>query len=203
MKGRSEDLFTLNKIVQELGLDSGPIQVKRTIGGQRIDTDGTILIGSVSGPVKDCPDALCHELGHFVEVEEGRLGIYGWGLSLREIYVMGQRCVDVHTRQVTERELRVHAYQAHLHEYFKVKETIESCVESLRWLPDHMNIPLEDGSMPFADGSPNYRLKDIERSRYRWKMNRLEELKETYTLDRFFSEFKKRKEILNLRVGTN
>ena len=136
---------SLYSIQHELFRNNPVIQFKEGIQGQRV-IDGIIYVGDQCGPKKNDIASLCHELAHFVEIDEYRMAHSAWGLVYPEVEVFGRMCIEPKTMQSTDRELRVCAYQAYLHEYFKVQESIEETVQALRWMSDTYYVPLEDGS---------------------------------------------------------
>lgn len=56
-------------------------------------------------------DNLLHEMSHFVEIDDDRCGMLGWGLRVARICVMGTWCTNIQTFQACEREIRVHGIQ--------------------------------------------------------------------------------------------
>src|SRR5271155_2850520 len=92
-----------------------PIEITVNLEGMRV-IDGCLSLGCRTGPVRTS-FGLLHEMSHFVEIDDARMLTEGWGLRLPEVYVPGQyarMCAVPVTKQATERELRVSAYQWHI-----------------------------------------------------------------------------------------
>jgi hypothetical protein len=73
----------------------------------------------------DSPEPLMHELGHFIEIDEPRLGLPDWGLkndSPLNAFTSGKRISDADVR----REFRVVAMQANLSAYFAIPFFVET-----------------------------------------------------------------------------
>ena len=181
----SEFLSHTNRVVFKPGLE-----------GQTIGDDGTIFIGDRAGPELEITN-LCHEMAHFVEIDDARMTCRKWGLQVRKVVICGQECLDPRTTQITEREMRVAAYQSHLQELIGVSESIDEITKSFRWLPDFTFIPLENGRPAFGEGSdPDVPYEEIDPSRLRWIANRTRELRSVYTLERFVSEWHRKIKLL-------
>jgi len=165
--------------------------------GQKILNDGTIIIGNRAGPIT-MPTAfsiknLCHEMGHMVEINDERMRVHGWGLRNPEVWVYDRYCVEPRTNQITNRELRVCAYQAELLKYLGVKYSVSDLVGALQWVADTTFVPLEDGSMPYGENKThNLDYTEIKSSQQRWRINEVGRLRKEYTIDRFISEWNRK-----------
>lgn len=179
--------------VLDLFPKNGPIRYQEDIEGQRIAEDGTILLGRRAGSNKDLCNVV-HEMGHFVEIDEARMAVWGWGLTLREVVVCGQLCIEPETNQATLREMRVIAFQANVCESFKVPFNLRDQAKSLRWLPDTTWVPLENGEAPYGEGHAkrNWCRDKIEASQLKWVLNGIASMRKTYTTELFLSEWHRR-----------
>lgn len=126
---------------------------------------------------------------------------YNWGLTMPTIVICGTVCNEPNTRAMTERELRVTAYQMNLLESLGAPTKAPRLVSALRFMSDFIHVPLEDGRPAFGDGSPtgaevNYREKD--ESRVRWLVKRVTELRAEYTIERFDREWSRKIALLAL-----
>lgn len=163
--------------------------------GQKVD-DGIIYIGDRVGPECELM-ALCHELAHFVEIDDDRMMVYGWGLKYAEVWVYDRWCSEPKTMQMTERELRVAAYQANLQDYIGLEFQVDyDITNSFEHIPDFWFVPLEDGSLWSTDKNKDMGYSDKVKSRQRWLANRAEELRSEFTMARFISEFGRKIQIL-------
>jgi len=159
--------------------------------GQRVSEDGVISVGNRAGPTRNFSN-LAHEVCHFVEVDDARQQLFGWGLKRPEIEILGRICVEPNTRQMTERELRVMAYQANLTEALGAPARIPNMVRALQFMPDFCMVPLEDGRLAYGDGAPSrdeVPYSEVDPSRIRWMANRVQELRKEFTFERFRSEW--------------
>lgn len=122
---------------------------------------------------------------------------HGWGLKVPEVYVINQICIEPTTKQITERELRVMAYQSNLLDYIGTKYNLNNLVQALQWLPDTCYLPLEDGSKAYGDGkNHNLDYNEIKANQQRWRVNEVKKLRSIYTIDRFISEFNRKIEYM-------
>jgi hypothetical protein len=112
---------------------------------QGIEQDGRMWFGVVAGPTADIGN-LFHEMAHFVEIDEKRMGKHGWGLKLPRMHCMpgpygGHSWCEPKTIQISMRELRTFAYQHHLHQYFGIDTWRDRVADLLYFLADWHNIP--------------------------------------------------------------
>lgn len=191
-------MYPYRQVHREFLADAKGIRFKPGMGGQRIAEDGTILIGDRAGP--DCSiQFLGHEMSHFVEIDDARMGVRGWGLHFPEVVVYGQLCCEPVTLKMTERELRVLAYQANLLEYLGAPETEKELVRSLTFMPDFCLVPLEDGGPAWVDGKFRIPYKKMDPSRLRWLAAQVRKLRSEYTLERFRAEWDRKLKVLAAR----
>lgn len=175
------------------------VRFQHGLEGQRIDRDGTILVGNRAGP-KNHVSNLAHELSHFVEIDDARMGVYGWGLKVPEIWVYDRMCCEPRTMKMVERELRVIAFQTNLLESLGSPKQVQSFTRSLVYMPDFIHVPLDDGRSAYGEDAPSFeemgpRKKD--ESRIRWLTRRVIEMLPEYTLERFDSEWARKINLLS------
>jgi hypothetical protein len=166
------------------------IRYEPGLQGQRVK-DGVVFVGNRAGPTRAF-SYLAHELSHFVEIDDARQQSHNWGLKVPTLVVLGQTCTQNTTRQMTERELRVMAYQANLMEAIGAPARIPEMVRALQFMPDFFLVPLEDGRPAYGEGAPSrdeVPYRDVDLSRTRWMVNRVQELRKEYTFERFQSEW--------------
>jgi hypothetical protein len=164
---------------------------------------GSVVIGAKAGPEIHEINIL-HEMSHFVEIDEDRMGNNGWGLKVPSKWVYDRMCVEPTTLQITQREIRVMAYQSHLVEYVGADSNeFYYSVAALRFLPDYYMVPLEDGTMPYSENGreTELSLSEVEESRLNWIHARIQEQRSIFTLDRFMEEWKRRNKILLERLS--
>jgi hypothetical protein len=178
----------LATLKRDFFVDTDWVRYEPGLEGQRVDPAGVIYLGDRAGPSRDFTN-VAHELSHFVEIEDRRLQISGWGLRVPTVEIWGTVCTEPRTHQMTDRELRVQAYQANLLEALGVRPDVPDMVRCLQYMPDFHMIPLEDGRMAYAEGSPKLPLSKVDRSRFRWMANTVKELRKHFTFERFRSEW--------------
>jgi hypothetical protein len=157
---------------------------------QWLDASKKLWFGVWAGPAADVANLL-HEMAHFVEIDERRMGMHGWGLKLPKMYSLpgrygGTSWCEPKTMQISARELRVMAFQHHLHVYLGVEPWREQVASLLRWLPDWYNVP------GHGDGP-----------RSRWMVAQYDRLIKSprYSLASFRAEWTRRNEILKARYA--
>ena len=162
-----------------------------------LNRDGELVLGCRAGPEVSYVN-LTHEMAHFIEIDDARMMLPRWGLRLPRVYVAGRECVEPVTTQITEREIRVIAYQANLLEYLGSPQTVESTIESLQWLPDFFLLPIENGTYPYSEEGKvvDMSSKEVDASRTRWTANRVAKERETYTMERFLAEWTRKTTLL-------
>lgn len=179
------------RIVDEFFVGS-EITYRPGLEGQRVE-EGHVVIGDKAGPGRDLGN-LCHEMSHFVEIDDRRMGRPGWGLRVPEVWVFDRMCCEPTTMQMTAREMRVIAFQANLMEYLGIQGQLEGAVQSMRFMPDFYMVPEEE---PRTDVK-SYR--DYDATRLRWISKRVEELRKVHTLDVFLSEWSRKNKVLRRRL---
>jgi hypothetical protein len=138
-------------------------------------------------------------MSHFVEIDDGRMTQYGWGLVAPKVWVYNRFCCEPVTKKMTERELRVIAYQVNVLESLGLPDRPIYSVRSLVFMPDFTHIPLEDGRSAYGDDAPTWEEMDSrakDESRIRWMVNRVGQLRAEYTLERFDREWDRKVEVL-------
>lgn len=176
------------------------VRYRHGLQGQCIGNDGAIVIGNRAGPEHHISN-LAHELSHFVEVDDARMGLYGWGLKVPEVWVYDRMCCEPRTMQMTERELRVIAFQVTLLESLGAPKRIKSFTKSLVYMSDFIHVPLEDGRSAYGDGAPTFEEmgpREKDESRIRWLTRRVGEMLPEYTLERFDREWTRKINILSV-----
>jgi hypothetical protein len=184
-------------------LNTNFVQYEEGFQGQNVFEDGTIIIGnragSINWPGSYLISNLVHEMAHLVEIDDARMRCDGWGLKVPEVWVFNRICCEPTTRQITEREIRVTAYQVNVLDYLGEENSVDDIVSSLDYLPDTCYVPLEDGREPYGD---NYKVVqaeniNIKESQQRWRVNEVNRLRKEYTLERFISEWHRKIKWLN------
>ncbi len=171
---------------------NGPVRYEASLEGQDV-RDGVVYLGDRAGPGRSQSD-LAHEMSHFVEIDDARMLIRGWGLIFPRVEVCGQLCDEPVTLKMTERELRVIAYQANLLSAAGAEVNLLKLVRPLVFVPDFHLVPMEDGR-------PGHLAKDVayedrEPSRLRWLRNRVLELRTVHTMERFRHEWNRKVTLL-------
>lgn len=183
-------------------LNTNFIQYEEGFEGQKVLDDGSIVIGNRAGPSSYSESFqitnLVHEMAHLVEIDDLRMRCSSWGLKLPKIWVYDRMCVEPRTNQITCRELRVIAYQVNVLDYIGEENSVDGITSSLVWLADTCYVPLEDGSMPYAEGRTHkLDYDEIKASQQRWRVNEVNRLRKEYTLERFISEWHRKIKYLN------
>lgn len=180
-------------------LNTNFVQYQDDFEGQKILSDGTIVIGNKAGPSSyNTTSNTCHEMSHLVEIDDVRMRCYGWGLKVPEIWVYNRTCIEPTTHQITDRELRVMAYQVNLLEYIGIEHTVEDVVRVCEYLPDTAFVPIEDGRQPYGDNYETVKAENIniKVSQQQWRVNEVNRLRKEFTLERFMVEWKRKIEWL-------
>ena len=171
------------------------LRYKPNLEGQRIE-DGVILVGDKAGPAYDLSN-LCHELSHFVEIDDARMTSPSWGLRVPEVWVYNRMCIEPETIQMTERELRVTTFQKNLMDYLGFPVTVEELVASLKYLADYIHVPLEDGSKAWGSGRhPALSTQAIEESQFRWRAAWVYRALPEFSIERFRAEWNRKVKLL-------
>lgn len=168
--------------------------------GQQVDDQGTIFVGNRAGHTRSV-SFLVHELSHFVEIDDRRMQLYMWGLHVPTVVICGTTCYEPTTRAMTERELRVMAFQMNLLESLGVPTRAHYLVEALRFMADFLHVPLEDGRSAYGDDGPKdgeMSYREREDSRVRWMAKHVEELRAVHTLERFDQEWTRKIALLEV-----
>lgn len=181
-----EDTSLLTRVREEFFTNS-PIAIDTVKHSTQWVRDRRLCFGVWAGPKAETSNLL-HEMAHFVEIDEARMNITGWGLKLpNRRYTKGlyDGC-EPKTMQITAREIRVMALQHNLHEHLGIPTWRDQVVQLLRWLPDAHNVP---GASKEAHN--------------RWIMAQYDRLikSEAYSFSRFNVEWKRRNEILRKRYN--
>lgn len=89
-----------------------------TTGGNEL-TEGKFLLGLIAGPNADLFN-LFHEMSHFIEIDNRRCHLSGWGLTYGKSVNIGGRSFPegMVTNQAIEREIRTFGIQVHFHNQY-------------------------------------------------------------------------------------
>ncbi len=188
-----------NKLEKEF-LNTNFVQYQDDFEGQKILNDGTIVIGNKAGPSSyNTISNTCHEMSHLVEIDDARMRCYGWGLKLPEVWVYNRTCIEPTTHQITDRELRVMAYQVNLLDYIGAENIVEDITGPLKYLADTAFVPIEDGRQPYGDNYEAVKAENIniETSQAKWRVNEVNRLRKEFTIDRFISEWARKIKWMN------
>lgn len=158
---------------------------------QGITDDGRLYVGGRAGPSVELSN-LCHEMAHFVEIDDARCAVRGWGLRLPEVWIYDRMCIEPTTYQATERECRVAALQHSLLGYIGHPLSPRRLVSAFHYLPDWFMVPCR----------PHVRrtsLKTTDKERLKWCEDRVTSLiaKPEYQIDYFMHEWNRKCQLLN------
>lgn len=102
----------------------------------------TLAFGARAGTFLDINlTNLAHEMAHFVEIDEARCSMDGWGLKSPTSLVMGLECIKPHTMQATARECRVIAHQSNLLEALGFSVDVHMLANGLQVMYDCCHVP--------------------------------------------------------------
>jgi hypothetical protein len=190
--------------IEEEFFPNSTLKLDWNVEGQKI-RDGRVFVGAKAGPSIHESHA-CHEMAHFVEIDDARCGLYGWGLKVREVWVFDRMCVEPETHQMIDRELRVIAYQVNLLDHVEAKAdaldrsqlfddavsaggapAAVALVTSLRFMADWCMLPRRGRDQHSNDVS-----------RVVWCARRVERLRrqKKYGIESFRREWKRKNEVL-------
>lgn len=184
-------------------LNTNFVQFEEGFQGQNVLEDGTIVIGNRAGPTTWADsfkiDNLIHEMAHLVEIDDARMRCHGWGLKVPEVFVFNRMCCEPTTKQITERELRVMAYQLNVMDHIGVECDTDDAVRALENLADTAFVPIEDGRQPYDGDYKDIQAEgiNIKSSQQKWRVNEVNRLRKEFTLERFIFEWKRKIEWLS------
>lgn len=107
----------------------------------KILDDGRVSLGWRVTWFSRGTDNLFHEMAHFVEIDERRMSQPSYGLKVPRVWIYDRFCSEPRTMQISARELRVFAYQHHIHEHYGIPTWRNKATDLLSWLPDYHLIP--------------------------------------------------------------
>lgn len=167
------------------------------VEGNCID-DGRMVLGMRSGPVKD-EDALLHEMGHFVEIDDARCTLPGWGLHVTTVCFPGHPpCLDPRTFQACEREIRVMGIQRVLAAHFNMDfDDFYHAKLIWDWVPGVFFMP---GLPSCRDESVSR--DDLYKARVERMMEMIVESSAQWTVDRIYAEWTRKCAIHDMRCET-
>lgn len=176
------------------------LQVKPELQGNWVDQDVVIFGASAGFNIRN--ENLLHEMAHFVEIDQRRIARSGWGLDCKtKVRVMGQYCNEPRTCQATLRECRTIAYQKNLADFLGIEHDHVDFCRSLQFMPDTTWVPLQDGSMPYAENNMlDLSTIDIRKSQHVWCCAKVEEYRKELTAGKFLAEWYRRRSVLEQRV---
>lgn len=133
-----KDQEALFAVIQQRFFRDSPIIVDIHHEGQKVD-GGIITLGCRAGPGINVSNLL-HEMSHFVEIDDARIGQPGWGLRYgKYCYIPGCGWYEQHTGKSIRREMRVGVFQYHLGAelgfYADLEAFIEDYADTSRFLP--------------------------------------------------------------------
>lgn len=173
--------MTTNRKIKQLFLNQ-PIQLvwDRTQG---ITDKGQLYVGGRAGLSADIVN-LCHEMAHFVEIDDERCDAPDWGFHFPEVWIYDRMCIEPTTHQMTDRECRVAALQQSLLAYVGRPLSARTLVRAFHYLPDYYMVPGKD-----------------QKTRLKWCAARVKELSvlPEYGLDYFMHEWARKNTILLTR----
>ena len=157
--------------------------------------DGRQTLGLKSGPSYDL-DALLHEIGHFIEIDDARVCVSGWGLVYGTVLGEGPTMIqDFQTCQGTKREVRVCVIQSVLREYFGLDPDVSRTLNSLQYVGDYYHIdPTPDVEVP---GWGNYHGNRFQRERIATVHSWYAEQRAEARLEPILEEFERKLSLLD------
>lgn len=111
---------------------------------------GRLWLGMCAGTKEPKLSNLLHEMAHFIEIDDRRCGMYGWGLKLPRIVGTSRYGINYDsfkTDQHIRREIRVCAVQLNLAQHFAISDKelgLEYLANTLTLLPDTHTFCLRD-----------------------------------------------------------
>ena len=198
------DFFTTNDVVYEFSkYDYGNcIKFLSTERGEKY-----VLVMKGAGTSEDDQIAnLCHEMAHFVEIDDDRCTAHGWGLKYPERFVIDRTCYEPVTCNGVMREIRVLAYQKNVQRFLGCSQDIHETTIALEHLEDYIHVPILSGEAPYSEGTThglNY--DQIKNSQFEWCKNKVDELARDpkYGIDAFISEWNRKLKIVQERFSQN
>lgn len=147
----SDQAETFTQLYRTFFQDRPEVTVEVETEGNRYekleDPRSPMIFGCRAGPAswQDSYEIsnLLHEMGHFLEIDTARMGIPGWGLRHRQVYLMGRIFDEPVTCQGTMREARVMGYQIALGRLVGFEADLAETVEPLRNMSDFCFVPAD------------------------------------------------------------
>lgn len=136
--------------------EKAPLTYSSKVEGNHV-IDGRLVLGMRAGPeVKKIN--LLHEMAHFIEIDDARCMVYGWGLKVPETYIPGHRpFYDPQTFQAGAREIRVSAIQRVLAQHFHVPFGDYYAAKLIwDWVPGSCYVTQEFSELPSWDAGIEY-----------------------------------------------
>ena len=175
----------LLKKIKDQFFQNSPILISETLTGQVVN-NGIITLGCMAGQHNASIEYLLHEMCHLVEIEDDRMTQPNWGLKFGSDIqtIFGTRVQNFKTTQATHREMRVWAYQQHLHELFGIEKPLLETVSVAKNMNDFcfIRFSLFQGDEPAA---------------LNWVESEVKKMMNTFSLARFSSEWTRKTKILS------
>lgn len=128
-----------------------------------------LAFGGRAGPWENVNhENLAHEMAHFVEIDEPRCAMHGWGLRVPMLRTPWGKDQIPQTYQATLRECRTVAIQANLLHATGIAFEPEDFARSFDFLPDYYNVP--------KGNTKDY--KKVKEYRMRWCVQKIKKVHE-------------------------
>lgn len=172
----------------------GVVQHEPRIEGQRVDAGGVVKLGSRCGPTEFDLLALLHEMAHMVEIDDARVGRFGWGLRTACATFQGRDYPDPQTDQAVRRECRVLAFQVNFQTSLGIGCGVGEFVKAMRHVPGYCYV----GGDRLVDGRRNR----TDEERDSWITSEIERLHwlPKFSADAFATEWKRKVALLTRRL---
>jgi hypothetical protein len=166
-------------------------------GKHLTDIKGKIYIGARAGPYVNITN-LCHEMSHFIEIDDERMNRNKWGLKAPEVYIFNRICVEPVTIQMSLRETRVAALQYWLQKSIGCEQSIQQLISSFKYLPDFTNVPFYNNGIIYSHEEmiENFEYGNRDEFRFNFLKEKCKEYIKNYSLEFFNSEWERKNKLL-------
>ena len=159
----------------------------------------SLVLGCRAGPSVETSNLL-HEMAHFIEIDDDRCTLIGWGLRVPKIYIMGQVCDNTQTFQACAREIRTMAIQKVLHREFGVKfDDLYYAKLVYDWVTGYFAICEEYPELPNFGSEMDYH--EIQKIHYERIARDIRERAEKHTIESLRQEWNRKCSIVQERFG--
>lgn len=141
-------------------IDGKALRVEDRLEGQNVE-ERCVILGMRAGPEMSV-DNVCHELAHFIEIDEGRMATLNWGLNYGT-EIPGFATREFQTGDHIWREIRVWAIQWHLQQFIGKPRTFDELGKIGFWLPDRWTAFPDDVDWSKRDESNRWFAEQIKR----------------------------------------